>query len=287
MTTTTPAIVIGTRISCVLHWAGRGTVFAIEGEQRPQSVRIAGGVMHSGGNASFSVVFDNGSISKAVPECIIRGVQWRVLDETASAEDIAEALARAACAKATAAVAADNAKARFAEAIAQLRADPAYGALEQATDQYGGKVAAKNIRTQLRAAFKGVKFSVRNRHGSIDISWTDGPTVAKVEEITRKYQSGSFDGMNDCYEYSASAWNEVFGGSKYVFTQRDFSAELITRAIAAVFEKYSGNLDETPMPTAEDYLNGRLYAARIPGIGGAPFDQMDVAVRAQASEMEA
>src|SRR3546814_7370488 len=73
--------------------------------------------------------------------------------------------------------------------------------------------------------------------------------------------------MNDCYEYSASAWNEVFGGSKYVFTQRDFSAELITRAIAAVFEKYSGNLDETPMPTAEDYLNGRLYAARIPGIG--------------------
>src|SRR3546814_15211519 len=80
MTTTTPAIVIGTRISCVLHWAGRGTVFAIEGEQRPQSVRIAGGVMHSGGNASFSVVFDNGSISKAVPACIIRGVQWRVLD---------------------------------------------------------------------------------------------------------------------------------------------------------------------------------------------------------------
>src|SRR3546814_10822211 len=92
--------------------------------------------------------------------------------------------------------------------------------------------------------------------------------------------------MNDGYEYSASAWNEVFGGSKYVFTQRDFSAELITRAIAAVFEKYSGNLDETPMPTAEDYLNGRLYAARIPGIGGAPFDQMDVAVRAQARSEE-
>ena len=112
-------------------------------------------------------------------------------------------------------------------------------------------------------------------------------TLSNAGEITRKYQSGSFDGMNDCYEYSASAWNEVFGGSKYVFTQRDFSAELITRAIAAVFEKYSGNLDETPMPTAEDYLNGRLYAARIPGIGGAPFDQMDVAVRAQASEMEA
>src|SRR3546814_6955942 len=107
MTTTTPAIVIGTRISCVLHWAGRGTVFAIEGEQRPQSVRIAGGVMHSGGNASFSVVFDNGSISKAVPECIIRGVQWGVLDAHARAEDIAEALARADSATAAAAAAED------------------------------------------------------------------------------------------------------------------------------------------------------------------------------------
>src|SRR3546814_19655013 len=90
--------------------------------------------------------------------------------------------------------------------------------------------------------------------------------------------------MNDCYEYSASAWNEVFGGSKYVFTQRDFSAELITRAIAAVFEKYSGNLDETPMPPAEDSLTGRLYAARLPGIGGAPFDPLDVAVRAHRAE---
>src|SRR3546814_11207138 len=147
MTTTTPAIVIGTRISCGLRWAGRATLFAIVGEQRPQSVRIAGGVMHSGGNASFSVVFDNGSISKAVPECIIRGVQWRVLDETASAEDIAEALARAACAKATAAVAADNAKARFAEAIAQLRTAPASSPLGQAAAPKSGQVATKKITT--------------------------------------------------------------------------------------------------------------------------------------------
>lgn len=287
MTTTASPIVIGTRISCILHWAGRGIVFAIEGEQRPETVRVAGGVIHSGGSASFNVVFDNGRISKAVPEAIIRGVQWRVLDETATADDIAEALARAACAKATASVAASNAKARFAEAIAQLRADPAYSALVQSDDQYSDKIATKNIRAELKANFKGVKFSVRNRdHGSVDISWTDGPTVATVEGIVNKYQRGNFNGMEDIYESDPSAWNHVFGGAKYVFTQRDFSADLITKAIEAVFVEFSGNLDETPKPSAEDYLQGRLYSSRIPGLGG-PFDQMDVAVRAQASKMEA
>lgn len=289
MTTTTPTIAIGTRISCVLHWAGRGSVFAIDGEQRPETIRIAGGIMHTGGNATFGVVFDNGAISKAVPESVMRGAQWRVLDEApATAEEIAEGLARAACAKATASVAASNEKARFAEVIAELRADPTYSALIQADDQYSDKIATKNIRTQLKAAFKGVKFSVRNRdHGSIDISWTDGPTTAKVEDITRKYQRGSFNGMEDIYENAASPWNHVFGGAKYVFTHRDFSADLITRAIEAVFVEYSGNLTETPKPSAEDYLQGRLYSARIPGLGGAPLDQLDVAVRAQAFNMEA
>lgn len=287
MTTTTPAIAIGTRISCVLHWAGRGTVFAIEGEQRPETVRIAGGIIHSGGNASFSVVFDNGYISKAVPEAIIRGVQWRVLDETATAEDIAETLARAACAKATASVAASNAKARFAEAIAQLRADPAHSALLQSEDAHSDKIATKNIRAELKAAFKGVKFSVRNRdYGSVDISWADGPTTASVDKIVNKYQRGHFNGMEDIYEDAASPWNHVFGGAKYVSTHRDFSSDLITRAIEAVFVEYSGNLNETPKPSAEDYLQGRLYSSRIPGLGG-PFDQMDVAVRLQASKMEA
>lgn len=288
MTTTAAPIVIGTRISCILHWAGRGIVYAIEGEQQPETVRIVGGVMHSGGRASFSVVFDNGAISKAVPESIIRGVQWRVLDETASAEDIAAALAHAACVKATTSVAASNAAARHAEAVTALRENADYASLIQADDQYSGKTAAKNIRTQLKAAFKGVKFSVRVRsHGAIDISWTDGPTTAGVEEITRRYQSGSFDGMNDIYEYSKSAWNEVFGGAKYVFTQRDFSDQLITKAIAAVFEKYAGNFADSGITaTAEEYRAGRLYAARIPGLGG-PMDQLDVAIRAQASEMEA
>lgn len=288
MTTTTAPIVIGTRISCILHWAGRGIVYAIDGEQQPETVRVYGGVMHTGGRATFGVVFDNGAISKAVPESIIRGVQWRVLDETASAEDIAAALAHAACVKATASVAASNEAARHIAAVAALRADPTYSGLVQADDQYSGKTAAKNIRMQLKAAFKGVKFSVRARHhGSIDISWTDGPTTERVEEITRRYQSGSFDGMNDIYEYSKSAWNEVFGGAKYVFTQRDFSDALITRAIAAVFEEYSGNFADSDMTaTAEDYRGGRLYAARIPGLGG-PMDQLDVAIRVQASKMEA
>ena len=39
MTTSTQTLVIGTRVYCVLHYCGRGIVYAIHGEQRPDTVR--------------------------------------------------------------------------------------------------------------------------------------------------------------------------------------------------------------------------------------------------------
>lgn len=288
MTTTAQpvAIVIGTRINCILHYCGPGIVFAIE--TPPETITRPHVVMHRPKGPTFDVVFDNGSISKGLSEGLIRGVQWRILPEVATPEQIAAALANAACRKASAQVAAENEASRHAAAVDQLRNDPAHARLEQAGNGFdGGKTAAKNIRTELKAAFPGVKFSVRNRdHGALNVDWTDGPTVAAVEAITGKYKGGRFNGMEDIYEDEKSPWCDVFGRARYLFTHRDFSADLITRAIVAVFERYAGNLKGEPVPTAEDYQTGRLYARRIPHLGG-PLDQLDVAVRAQASEMEA
>ena len=89
-------IIVGTRINCVLRHAGRGIVYAIHGEQRPDTVSHAGGVFHRGGSATFDVVFDNGHKSLNLPECIIRGVQWSILPGIATDKEIAEALAYAA-----------------------------------------------------------------------------------------------------------------------------------------------------------------------------------------------
>jgi len=87
------------------------------------------------------------------------------------------------------------------------------------------QVASANIRTELRAKFPGVKFSVSMRsYIAIRVSWTDGPTADEVRPIVRKYELGSFDSSTDCYDYQSSNWNKTHGGVEYVFLSRDTSA---------------------------------------------------------------
>jgi hypothetical protein len=68
---------------------------------------------------------------------------------------------------------------------------------------------AKMIRRQLKKAHAGVKFSVRlDRYSggsSIDIRWTDGPTVKTVEQTTAAFAGRRFDGMIDL-QYGADSW---------------------------------------------------------------------------------
>lgn len=284
MTTTTAPILIGTRIECILHWAGRGTVFAIGRHQRPDAIHRPHVIIHTPGGAFFDVVFDNGRISKAVPEGIMRGVQWRILSEVATPEQIAGSLAAAHCQQAATPVAVANGRARFAAMLDELRADQAHAHLVQGDDRYSGKTAAKNIRIELKAAFRGVKFSVRNKdYGAIDVRWTDGPTVAQVDQIIRKYQAGHFNSIEDIYEDAPEPWNFVFGGAKYVFASRDVSPALVTRAIAAVFDRYSANFADSGISaSAEDYQAGRLWNVAIPGLG----DRLDTAIRTTAASIE-
>lgn len=92
--------------------------------------------------------------------------------------------------------------------------------------------AAKNLRTQLRKAFPGVKFSVTTDRFSggdaLRVSWTDGPAVDRVEQLACQYKAGSFDGYSDSYEYSRNAWTEAFGDAKYVSCSRDYSPQIAT-----------------------------------------------------------
>ncbi|HZA71487.1 MAG TPA: LPD29 domain-containing protein [Propionibacteriaceae bacterium] len=80
---------------------------------------------------------------------------------------------------------------------------------------------AKMMRPQLRRTFPGVKFSVRiSRYSggsSIDIRWTDGPTVKQVEAVTHAFQSARFDGMIDL-QYSANSWYCATHGARVAET---------------------------------------------------------------------
>ena len=104
--------------------------------------------------------------------------------------------------------------------------DAAYPHLKRATNALGGaKLGALNLRAELKAAFPGIKFSVRVRHhSSIDIGWQDGPTDDEVTSITCKYKWGTFDSMTDCAGHKENdVFTPIFGGARFVSTNREIS----------------------------------------------------------------
>lgn len=62
------------------------------------------------------------------------------------------------------------------------------------------------IKDELKKLWPSVKFSVttdsKSWYRGVQVSWTNGPSKEKVDEITKKYQKGHFDGMIDSYEYT-------------------------------------------------------------------------------------
>lgn len=242
MNKSTATIVIGQRVYTNPYCRGDGIVFRITGDQSPESVRTLQGVVATGGRAYFDIVFECGSISRALPECILRGVQWEILDAVATGDEIAAALHHAEheeARKATEAQAASERRA--AEREEHKKNNPT---LLQAKDQPNwspGRRSGANIRSELKKAFPGVKFSVKSDYNSVDIYWTCGPTCEQVGDIVGKYKAGSFNGMEDIYENDIDAtFADVFGGAKYIFTHREFDqAELENcwKQLAAAYGK--------------------------------------------------
>ncbi len=101
--------------------------------------------------------------------------------------------------------------------------------------------AANAIKAELKAIFPNVKFSVKSENYSggdaVNIFWTDGPTTEQVKAISGKYQYGSFDGMQDLYEYTNS--RKDIPQAKYVFEDRSLSVEMI-KTLAEKINKYYG-----------------------------------------------
>lgn len=60
---------------------------------------------------------------------------------------------------------------------------------------------AKLVRAALKQHFPGVRFGVRSHTyaggASINVEWTDGPTVKAVEGVAKQYEGSNFDGMID------------------------------------------------------------------------------------------
>lgn len=235
---TVQKIVVGQRVSSSLYSRGRGVVYAIHGEQSPDTVRRIGGVLNVGGEAEYDIVFECGVESKLLPECILRGVQWQIHPEVVSPEVVQ--CMREYCAQETALrVAEEKLKGEeFAAAVAALRADDRYKSLEQVGDKLGAKLVAINFRREFRLAFPGVKFSVKSDSNAVRVAWTDGPSLDEVKSITGKYRAGHFDGMQDLYVDVRHPWTTVFGAAKYIDESRRHSTAAMTEAVEKVCGEY-------------------------------------------------
>ncbi len=101
-----------------------------------------------------------------------------------------------------------------------------YAFLERAKDRYDHNVVGRNIRTELKRNFPGVKFSVKKSgYDCYNITWNDGPTTEQVAAIVGKYKTGTFDAYTDYHDSEDNPFSVQFGGCDYIFTNKEVTDE--------------------------------------------------------------
>jgi len=245
-------ITIGTRIKYtgdMANMSGNGAVTDSNESRFGKSVTI---ILHDGREIKGV------STNHIVPPELERGCLHRYIlsDGYAAPDEIAMLKSKAATRRAAESAKKEEAKSIFAAEMERLKID--HPTLKTTSnEERSSKTAAFNIRVLLKGAFPGIKFSVRDRkctHSrAVDISWIDGPTAEQVEQITNRFQSGDFDGSDDCYKYARTPWSETFGDAEYVSCHRSCSETLIQRAIDSLVQEHGDN----DVPTVEDFKMGR------------------------------
>ncbi len=224
----TKQIEIGIYVYTGLFGRGRGIVYAVHGGQNA-GVTVYRNAVVTGGEATFDVVFLDGTITKRLPEGILRGVQWEVYldEEPATQEEIASALQHAAMTEAEKVIRKAQEESTFRAEVERLKNNPEYKHLVPIPheERYSVKLVAANIRRDLKKHFPDIKFSVRSEsHGCVCVRYPKDAIIDKegVNGVLNRYKAGYFDGMNDMYEYTRTPWGDVFGSQKYISLSRNW-----------------------------------------------------------------
>jgi hypothetical protein len=97
-------------------------------------------------------------------------------------------------------------------------------------------LTAQAVRKELKATYPGIKFSVTSETysggDSVRVEYTDFIPSNEVNKLLVKYQAGSFDGMQDIYEYTNV--NPDIPQTKYLFVTRNMSVEVRDQILAEI-----------------------------------------------------
>lgn len=116
--------------------------------------------------------------------------------------------------------------------------------------------AAAWIRTELKKAYPGLKFTCRSETysggNSVRVTYTDQPAEKHkaIEALLAKYEYGHFNGMDDIYEYSNR--REDVPQVKYLFVTNEMSDEKRQELYDTLRKNWAGG-DQLP----EKYIDGR------------------------------
>jgi hypothetical protein len=167
---------------------------------------------------------------------------------------------------------AERAKREHEAAVAECRREYAY--LPHRGEYLRVAQVAANLRVELKRKFPGVKFSVTSKRfsggNSIDVDWEDGPSHDEVEKVAGKYQHSHADAESgDYWDYDPSAFNEVFGGTKFLHCQRSMSDATEATLYAGIGTKWSRETDAERQRIFRAFQNTALpVGAVVTGIDG-------------------
>jgi len=229
------------------------------------------------------VIFQSGEAVKVL-DSVIKG-SWLLQEGIATAAEVSLLTQRSEIIRQEKEGQAAREKAFFEKTVEELKQkdDLAFLVRTQGDDTTSGKTVAVNIRLELKRAFPATKFSVRRPHyGVVNVSWKDGPTIQKVEDLLGRYETGRFDSMQDLPSTEVGPFNVVFGGTRYLFTERQHSDALIEKALDRLYARFPSNLKEISRPRAIDYNTGALFSIQVQGFS-MTFQQL---VAAELTKIE-
>jgi hypothetical protein len=106
-------------------------------------------------------------------------------------------------------------------------------------EKQNATVKAKLIRQRLAEKFPGVDFRVKTKRysmgESVDVYWTDGPALDKVEPLLTPFEDLNMD---------PSTGEILCGGNSHVFAQRTIRPETQTKIDDSVRAKYGQDLKD-------------------------------------------